>query len=151
MNEHHSVRRQGARRQVVLLALVGIAGIVLVAYLLLRPAIANVFAGVSVKDCTWRGTAQAWVDANHDGVRAADEQPLPGVKFYVDDVQNNFVRVTTATTDAKGAADLYLFIAGCPDHKMVVYPEVPKRYCLTTPERQEDSDSNSYMFGFAAC
>lgn len=151
MNEHHSVGRQRSRRQIVLLGLLATAGVVLVAYLLLRPAIDNIFASVTIKDCTWRGTAQAWIDANKDGIRGADEQPLADVKFDVDDVKNNFVRVTTATTDAKGTADLYLFIAGCPDHKMVVYPEIPEHYCLTTPERQEDSDSNTYAFGFAAC
>jgi hypothetical protein len=151
MNEHHSLGQQRSRGRVLLLALVGLMGVVLAAYLLLRPAIANVFASVKINDCTWRVTAQAWVDANRDGIRAADEQPLPGVKFFVDDVKNNFVRATTATADAKGAVDLYVFIAGCPDHKMVVYPEVPEHYCLTTQERQEDSDSNTYVFGFAAC
>src|SRR3989304_638466 len=42
----------------------------------------------AVVDCRWSGTAKAWIDENKNGVWEANESPLPGARFLIDDTKN---------------------------------------------------------------
>lgn len=111
----------------------------------------QIFSDVVISDCQWTGTATAWVDANSNAVRDADETPLKDVHFFVDDVHNQYPQVGSGTSDGEGNAALYVFIAGCPETNMEVYPQVPEDYCLTTTERLAENAERQYAFGFRGC
>lgn len=104
-------------------------------------------------DCTWQGTAQAWIDQDENGIRSSYEPPLPGISFFVDDVLNNLPRVADyATSNLQGNARLSVWLPGCPDVKFEVYPEVPMQYHLTTPQRLTvpiTETAKALQFGFA--
>jgi hypothetical protein len=104
-------------------------------------------------DCEWRGRANAWIDEDKNGTRNANEPPLQGVEFFVDDVTNRFTDVgEEAVSNEKGSAELYVFLPDCPrvDY-FEVYAEPPSGYQETTQSRIRahlDSDK-PFSFGFA--
>jgi streptogramin lyase len=104
-------------------------------------------------DCIWQGVAQAWIDQNENGIWDSNEHPLPGISFFVDDVLNNLLQVADyATSNLQGDARLLVWLPGCPDVKFEVYPEVPKQYHLTTPQRLTapvTATAKALQFGFA--
>jgi hypothetical protein len=55
-----------------------------------------------LEDCVWIETGGAWIDQDGDGIRAADEPPLSGVDFCVDDTLNEFTCVGRGVSDWHG-------------------------------------------------
>ncbi len=141
------MKRRVSRRTI--LVVLGIAAVLLVVgIVLLLRASEEIFANIRMADCRWGATAEVWLDADRDGQRDADEQPLPNVAVHADDVANNLVRVTSAITDTTGRATLDVFVAGCPETAFEVYFVLSTSFCATTPERLSDAP---YTFGVAEC
>jgi len=103
--------------------------------------------GTMIVDCLWRVLAEAWVDANGNGSWDEGEQPLKDVHFRVDepssgnrDIQGPFL------SNREGAAQLSVFLGGCPDVKFDVFALPPKGYRSTT--HQPLREPGPLMFGF---
>lgn len=104
--------------------------------------------GAVAMDCMWQQQASAWLDVNENGVQDADEQPLSGVRFFIDDVYNGFSDVgNEAFSDADGKAALEVWLPGCPRTDFEVYAQPTAAYRLTTPERLPD-EAETFAFGF---
>ncbi len=100
-----------------------------------------------IVDCLWRVLAEAWVDANGNGSWDGGEQPLKDGHFRVDepsrgnrDIQGPFL------SNREGAAQLSVFLGGCPDVKFDVFALPPKGYRSTT--HQPLREPGPLMFGF---
>jgi hypothetical protein len=119
-----------------------------VGIILFLRAAEDIFANIRVADCRWGAKAEVWLDADRDGQRTADEQPMPNVTVHADDVRNNIIKVASEVTDAGGVAELDVFVAGCPETDFEVYVVPPPQFCATTPERLSQSP---FTFGIAAC
>ena len=137
-----------------LLLVIGIVSLLL--FCLLYSFMPMLFCGTPfiLCDCAWRGEAQAWVDENSDGTWDPNELPLAGVEFIVDDINLGGRRtfgegVGSSVSDADGSVELRVFVAGCPETKMVVYPREPDGYCLTTAFLLDGQKSGPYSFGFS--
>lgn len=102
-------------------------------------------------DCIYSAQVNAWLDANENGLRDADEQPLEGILFHIDDVHNQFRKVGNAVSDSEGKAGISVWLPGCPKVKLQVYSEAPDEYRLTTAERFDASVSRTdevFSFGY---
>jgi hypothetical protein len=121
---------------------------IVVGIMLFLRAAEDIFANIRTADCRWSAKAEVWLDADHDGQRAASEQPMPNVTVRADDVRNNIIEVASGVTDALGAAELDVFVAGCPETDFEVYVVPPPQFCATTPERLSQPP---FTFGVAAC
>jgi streptogramin lyase len=104
-------------------------------------------------DCAWDATGEAWLDADGDGVRDADESPLANVVFHVADTHNDLDDVGHyAVSNSQGQASLYVWMPGCPKVKLEVYVQAPTIYQPTTDEHVKvdlgEQDAR-IQFGFA--
>jgi streptogramin lyase len=105
---------------------------------------------ISLVDCIWTGRGLAWIDENKNGAKDENEQPLSNVNIYIDDVLNGFTKVGGSPgTDWKGETEIGVFLAGCPNTTLEVYPEVPAGFKLTTkPRLRTDSTIQDQVFEF---
>lgn len=141
------MKRRISRR--IILISVGCSSVLLVVgFALFWRASEEIFANIRMVDCRWAATATVWLDADRDGQRDADEQPMPDVAVRADDAANNIVKVTSAVTDTTGSAKLDVFVAGCPETTFEVVVVPPPDFCATTPERLS---SAPFAFGVVAC
>ena len=110
-----------------------------------------------IVDCSWHGSAKAWIDSNRDGLVNGDEPPLRNVVIHVDDVENSLIDVGwPAVTDQDGDVQLHVSIPDCSKSVFQIYVDLPKGFHLTTRPRIEvDHDfwgslsaENIYYFGF---
>jgi hypothetical protein len=107
-------------------------------------------------DCVYSDKAEAWIDANQNGVWDNEEKPLVGVQFFVDDIRNNFQDVgDEAISDENGKAQLLVWLPGCPNVKFEISAKSPEGFQATTPDRipvSKDAFRNSqedlFSFGF---
>jgi hypothetical protein len=111
-----------------------------------------VFSVACSADCFFAGTARAWIDENENGIWDPDELPLPGVRFFVDDIKNELTNVgDAASSNEDGEAVVYVWLPGCPRVRFEIYATPPPGYRLTTqpriPARQDDD--GPFPFGFA--
>lgn len=151
MQPEDQIGKTRSWRRVALVLVVAVAGVVLLALVLLKPEVERVFASLTVSDCQWTRTVQVWNDANADGVRDEGEAPLAGVQIVVDDVKNQLQRVGSGTSDANGETLLSVFIPGCPETAMQLHAEAPVGFCPTTPDRVDEDGSQPTAFGLVAC
>ncbi len=113
--------------------------------------------------CLWRATAKAWIDTNQNGTWDVNESPLPGVKFFIDDVLHDHQNIgpSESISDSRGQADIYVFWSpDCPGMALEIYAEPPSGYRMTTQSRIRSSSSSegglptreggTYSFGFAS-
>lgn len=99
------------------------------------------------RDCIWRGTGEAWIDENADGVWEANERPLPGVQLTVNDPQF----VIPQTTGVDGRTAFRLGLRGCTDPDLIVAASPPPGYHPTTaPALLARPAPIAYQFGFIA-
>lgn len=112
-----------------------------------------------IVECTWHGSARAWLDSNGDGVIDPGEAPLSGVEIHVDDIRNQLTDVNwPAATDRDGDAQLFASIPGCEETVFAIYVDIPDAYRLTTAARIQvrpeiwgsPGDERVYSFGFQA-
>lgn len=112
----------------------------------------------SIADCTWQGSARAWIDWNADGRVDPDEPPLDDVQIHVDDIQNRFIDISwPAITDQNGDVQLSVSVPGCVETVFEIFVDIPEGYRATTRPRIEvqpdlwDSlrTERVYYFGFA--
>lgn len=100
-------------------------------------------------DCVWRVPVQAWIDVDADGTRDADEPPLGGVTFVLENIDSAFQRrVASTMTRADGVAGLSAWLPGCPAATFEVYAEVPAGYRATTPGRVASEFGKPVVVGF---
>lgn len=142
------MKRRTSRRT-ILTVLAVVAAVLLVAGIVLfLQAVEETFANITLSDCGWTAVAEVWLDADRDGLRDADEQPVPNVRVHADNVRNSSSKVASAVTDASGAAKLNVFIAGCPETAFEIYVVLPPQFCATTPERLSQAP---FTFGIVDC
>ena len=110
-----------------------------------------------VADCTWHGSAKAWIDSNRDGLVNNDESPLGNIAIHINDVENRLVDVAwPALTDKQGQVQLNVSIPNCSSSVFEIYVDIPQGFHVTTRPRLEiDRDfwgspgtENIYYFGF---
>ena len=110
-----------------------------------------------VADCTWHGSAKAWIDSNRDGLVNNDESPLGNIAIHINDVENRLVDVAwPALTDKQGQVQLNVSIPNCSNSVFEIYADIPQGFHVTTRPRIEiDRDfwgnlgtENVYYFGF---
>ena len=99
--------------------------------------------------CPWLRVAYAWVDADRDGVHGAVEAPLPGVRFEVDDREEELTAIGGGTGDAAGVAVVAIMNADCgaSGARYVVRALPPPGYTALTPE-QRGRGPGPLRFGF---
>ena len=109
----------------------------------------------AIGDCGWGSSAKAWIDVNENGIWDADEPPLPGVKFWVDNTQAQHMNTGFGgKSNSKGESTLFVgFGSGCGLIDYSVYPEIPTGYRLTTQSPlsvrgMPGADYGPYFFGF---
>jgi hypothetical protein len=121
-------------------------------------ALQYIFKVGSIADCTWQGSAKAWIDSNGDGQVSADEPPLDGVEIYVEQVRYPLVDISLPViTDHNGDVEFNVSIPGCSDTLFEIYVNIPHGYHLTTRPRIEVTPNlwesprpqRVYYFGFA--
>jgi hypothetical protein len=120
-------------------------------------ALQYIFKAGSLADCTWQGSAKAWIDSNGDGQVNVNEPPLDGVEIYVNQVQSQLLEISLPVfTDQNGNVQFTVSIPGCSNTLFEVYVDVPHGYRITTRPRIEiQSDVGTsigaqpvYYFGF---
>ena len=120
-------------------------------------ALQYIFKIDSVADCTWQGSAKAWIDSNGDGRVNANEPPLDGVKIYVEQVAPQLVEINLPViTDHNGDVWFNVSIPGCSDMLFEIYANIPQGYRITTRPRIEVNSNvgeslrteRVYYFGF---
>jgi hypothetical protein len=109
-------------------------------------------------DGCYLGTAKAWVDANGNGIREADEQPLKGVLFELGDGMHDDNYLYQPESDENGEFVLSVFPNTCESlagGELVLSVTVPEGYRATTPTEivitateLTDSEMGEYSFGF---
>jgi hypothetical protein len=120
-------------------------------------ALQYIFRADGVVNCTWQGSARAWIDSNGDGRVSPDEPPLGGVELYVE--QNQFQLIdlhVPVITDTNGDVQLTITLPGCSTTLFEIYVNIPQGYRITTRPRIEvntDRDAHLitepvYYFGF---
>jgi hypothetical protein len=112
-----------------------------------------------VADCSWHGSARAWIDSNADGLINHDEPPLGDVEVHIADVQNQLVEISwPVITDKDGVVQFTASIPGCSDTLFEIYVDIPDGYRITTKPRIEVNPDvlessgmkRVYYFGFVA-
>src|SRR5215211_1526242 len=79
-------------------------------------AVRYILRAGNLADCTWQGSARAWIDSNADGQIDPDEPPLHNVQVYVDDIQNQFVDISwPVVTDEDGDVQFSVSLPGCSE------------------------------------
>ena len=110
-----------------------------------------------ISDCTWYGSAKAWIDSNGDGLLDASEPPLYGVEIHVEDGETGLVDISwPVITNTRGDAQLSVSLPGCASTAFELSVDIPEGYRLTTRSRirvQPDlwgslSTQPVYYFGF---
>jgi streptogramin lyase len=105
-----------------------------------------------IADCVWRGTAQAWLDENRNGVWDGEEHPFPGVIFTVEN-KRGFVGEDYQIGNGQGEGEMSSFLPGCPPAELVLHAQAPANYEHTTPNDipvgDEAEQPQVYSFGFA--
>ena len=92
----------------------------------------------NIADCTWQGSARAWIDANADGRINPGEPPLSDVRIHVDHIQNQLLDISwPAITGHNGEVQFSLSIPGCSDTLFEIYVDIPEGYRITTRPRLE--------------
>jgi fimbrial isopeptide formation D2 family protein/uncharacterized repeat protein (TIGR01451 family) len=79
-----------------------------------------------------------WIDANHNGIQEAGEQPVPGVTVTLTDRDGN--TVATAVTDTDGS---YLFDQLVPGTYTVTFSDLPAGYATTVTGAGGDAAADS--------
>src|SRR5438552_8371047 len=94
--------------------------------------------GVTITaDCGWSAQVSAWLDSNGNGMREADEPPIPNVNFYFNNANtSNQYQRGPFVTNSKGETQLNEFMPGCPGRAFEIYPAMPAGYRLTTAPKQ---------------
>ncbi|HEX9987821.1 MAG TPA: hypothetical protein VGE45_04985 [Chloroflexia bacterium] len=115
--------------------------------LLLLVALLSLLGGCSA-DCSWEGTAQAFVDENTNARWDEGEKPLPGAKFHVKDTNGNDGYGGEWVSDSTGRAFIAFFVSCNRDTDFVVYAEPPEGYGFTTSERLEAGSERGRTFPF---
>jgi hypothetical protein len=110
------------------------------------------------KDGCYLGTAKAWIDANGNGLREADEQSLKGVVFELKGGAHADNYLYQSESDENGEFLLSVFPNTCESlagDELVLSVTVPEGYRATTPTEIVitatdllDSDMGEYSFGF---
>ena len=120
-------------------------------------ALQYIFKVDSIADCTWRGSARAWIDSNGDGRVSANEPPLGGVEMYVEQTQFQLIDLRLPViTDRNGDVMFDVSLPGCSRATFEIYVNTPQGYRSTTRPRIEvnpDAEANLstdpvYYFGF---
>jgi len=110
-------------------------------------------------DCTWHGSAKAWIDSNQDGLVSLGEAPLQNVMIHVDDMERQLSDLGWPTlTDRDGEVQLTISLPDCSRSVLEVYADVPQGFQVTTRPRLEvgrDFGGNlgrglTYYFGFVS-
>lgn len=113
----------------------------------------------SAADCIWRGSAKAWIDANHDGLLSQGEAPLGNVMIHVDDIEKNLRDIGWPTlTDPKGEVQLSVRLLDCSSSALEIYADAPEGFHVATRPRLEIGQDLwgtrgtglTYYFGFVA-
>jgi hypothetical protein len=124
---------------------------------LLFSALQYIFRADRIADCTWQGSARAWIDVNGDGQVSPNEPPLGGVELYVEQDQFQLIDLRLPViTDTDGDVQFNVFLPGCSTTVFEIYVNIPQGYRITTRPRIEvsmDIDANLstesvYYFGF---
>jgi|GEM_PF-6656666 len=105
------------------------------------------------RDCGWNRTIDTWIDANENGVWDADEAPLAGVQFKVENTITQFVYDWggTEVSGPSGTTTLDIFLGGCPEVSLEVIAQPPTGYRPTTPLRiasERLAQQETLGFGF---
>jgi hypothetical protein len=110
------------------------------------------------KDGCYLGMAKAWIDANGNGLREANEQPLKGVVFELKGGANAENYLHQPESDENGEFLLSVFPNTCESlagDELVLSATVPEGYRATTPTEMViaavdllDSELGEYSFGF---
>ena len=120
-------------------------------------ALQYIFKVDSIADCTWQGSARAWIDSNGDGRFSENEPPLGGVELYVERDQFQLIDLRLPViTDHNGDVQLNVSLPGCSQALFEIYVNVPQGYRITTRPRIEvspEAEANPrvepvYYFGF---
>ena len=92
----------------------------------------------NIADCTWQGSARAWIDSNADGRINPGEPPLRDVRVHVDQPQNQLLGIYwPAITGQDGEVQFNLSIPGCSTTLFEIYVDIPEGYRITTKPRIE--------------
>lgn len=95
-----------------------------------------------IGDCLWSAPILTWIDANENGVWDEGELPVEGVKFQVNDTQNNINDVgDIAISDWEGKAQAFVWLPGCPSAKFEVLAFPPEGYDFVSNQVVEISGS----------
>jgi hypothetical protein len=120
-------------------------------------ALQYIFKIDRIADCTWQGSARAWIDSNGDGRVGANEPPLGGVEMYVEQDQFQLIDLRLPViTDRNGDVQFNVSLPACSKTLFEIYVNVPQGYRITTRPRIEvspETEANSrtepiYYFGF---
>jgi hypothetical protein len=110
-----------------------------------------------IADCSWHGSARAWIDSNGDGLLNRGEPPLDAVRIHVDNVRHQLVDISwPVITDRNGEVQFNVSIPGCSAALFEIYVDIPEGYRITTRPRIEVhpdlweslSTEPVYYFGF---
>ena len=110
-----------------------------------------------IGDCTWYGSAKAWIDSNGDGLFNSSELPLDGVEIHVDAGETGLVDLSwPVITNTRGDAQVGVSLPGCTSTGFELSVDIPEGYRITTRPRvqvQPDlwgslSTQPVYYFGF---
>jgi hypothetical protein len=101
-------------------------------------AVHYILSAGSIADCTWQGSAQAWIDSDADGRIDPGEPPLSDVRVHVDHDQNQLLDISwPAITGRDGEVQFNLSIPGCSNTLFEIYVDIPEGYRVTTKPRIE--------------
>lgn len=116
-------------------------------------AVPTTFVPPVFADCGSYIYTGAFVDKNSNKRWDKGEPPLAGVKFHIDDTLNHITDVTRVEiSDDQGKAQISVFLGGCPDIRLEIYPEIPSGYTLTTKQRISTgygTEDKPILFGFS--
>lgn len=156
MSNDNQTKRRWSGRSIIILISIVVVGIIVLGATVLGPAINRIYTEGAGSNgwCPYFVTAVAWIDADGDAERDAEENPLANVQFFVDELNVGRSKLMKGVSDTNGNVKLTELIPGCGEINMEVYPEVPDNYCLTTPDRIKVDGVDglkTYAFGFKAC
>lgn len=120
-------------------------------------ALQYIFRSDRVTDCTWQGSARAWIDSNGDGRVNPSEPPLGGVALYVEQDQFQLIDLRLPViTNTNGDVQFNVSLPECSTTLFEIYVNIPQGYRATTQPRIEvNTDREAhlstepvYYFGF---